>query len=148
MIGNEPPVYLFGDLRVIGRTGINRFNFDVGLDKNFAVKCLETSIDDFTRGRLQEMAREALLAVKYDHHDPLTFYDKSLLVTGFYLGRDGRWLCAERNRVDHLKESKDKYLDYSSHNADSTSDRNALMTLFTWWVDSANTVIDMKKNGK
>ena len=52
------------------------------------------------------------------------------------------------NGVARFRDTFDDYLVYSSHNIDSSHDRDALQTLFTTWVDYIPTVLEILGEAK
>lgn len=137
------PVYRFGDMRITNRNDREQFEFPVWISRDFALKTLDFEMNDFLEHRLQDEASRAIHALGYCKAKPLSFYEDSLLVSGFNIGNNGTWLNVDLSKVAKLKSSDENCLVYNSHNASNNSNRAALTTLLTYWVDSADIVLDM-----
>ena len=144
MVIDYPPVYRFGDLRVGDDLG--GYDFSVGLVRPFVLEVLKAFIDVDIRRHFQEIGEDIIAKCGERYvRNSYSFCDDTLLVNNFSLGREGRWLNVPSSDVEFFCRGKDNYLIYSSHNIDSSHDRNALQTLFTTWVDYVPTVLGMLK---
>lgn len=139
------PVYRFGDMRITNRNNREQFEFPAWISRDFALKTLDFEMTNFIEARLQKEASIAIHALGYCEANPLSFYENSLLVSGFKIGDNGTWLNADLGKVKRLKSSDENCLVYHSHNASNNSNRAALTTIFMYWTDSAEVVLDMRK---
>jgi hypothetical protein len=138
------PVYRFGDLRIRRDNHLGKYDFSVGLARNFVLEVMNTSIDDSFRESFQKIGQDVLAGDNRDKS--YSFHENSLLVVNFGLCREGRWLNVPLDDIVRFRKGDDPYLVYSSHNVDRSHDRNALQTLFTTWVDYVPTALEALKD--
>jgi hypothetical protein len=138
---NGLPVYKFGDLRV--GEGLGKFDFSVGLTRDFALKVMEANISESVESGFQRIGSDLLKNCGYTGSKPFNFYHNSLLVGDFGLGCEDRWLNVPLSRINRFRETNFEYLIFESHNIASSSDRNALQTLFTTWADYVPIAFDV-----
>lgn len=109
------------------------YNFAAFLDRDFAIRMLNSKTAPEERFNLNQIANEELKKHRIATSDPFEFYNNSLLVNQFNIGQGGRWLATVT--LEWINETSTEPVKYSSHNIDSSADAYALLGLFGKWIE-------------
>ena len=112
------------------------YNFDVWLDRKFAMEMLDTKISPETQRRMNQLGVEIATRFGYNSPVPYNFEEDTALVGEFHLGSSGLWLAMDRFARESLEKKihPEKTIIYSSHNVDCSEDEHVLLALFDQWV--------------
>jgi hypothetical protein len=117
---------------------INRYNFAVSLDRDFAREMMKAQIPAERQKKMNEIGNKDLKELGINWLNPYTFYANSCFVNQIYIGRNGVWLstkCNSDNIERLLKKGETKPIEYHSHNVDTSQEAYVLMNLFDKWVN-------------
>jgi len=112
------------------------YNLGIYLDRDFAKEMIKAEIPMEKQNITNKLGYEMLKEKGHDWHHPYFFYGDTAFVIQFSLGENGVWLAVDGLYGESpLKVYKSDNIEYSSHNVDNLSQRNALMALVDLWVE-------------
>jgi hypothetical protein len=127
--------------------GSIRYDFSVFLDKGFAIKAQDFELDPKLRNRLQELGRETIFNKLFKgetYRDPYYFNKDSLLIQGIFVPGTGCHLAIDGFEIDYIKKSTDNVVTYAPHNIDTIYQAYSLASLFSMWVNYAESILKSK----
>jgi len=118
------------------------YGFNIHLDREFARRTKQKTIEDAIQERLNEIEKDNIVKRLFPRSlitPPYHFVDNSLLVSSFHVPGDDCELGLSHVEVESL-DKEDKHsnsVKLHSHNVDNYQQAYALFSLFTNWIDYA-----------
>jgi len=107
------------------------------LDREFANLMVSAKADQTKLQRFNEMLGDLIGRKSFNPH--IQYYEDTALATTFSLGTGGIWLAVDdTNGRNPLEVYRNEPLSYSSHNVDSTSDRDILLRIVNKYIEYAD----------
>ncbi len=137
MINCFKPLYRLVGFNKIHRDISGSCVFSIQLDSNFARKCREYKLSETIYRTLIKNAREILK----DNDVRLSFFEDSLLISSISVSGD--CCCLGIDGRNHDFDKWRDMIEYGGHNIDSKSQAYDLVSLFNYWLDSAEVILEM-----
>ena len=119
----------------------SKADFGVLLDNEFAQMMVSKKLDDKKGLRLNEFIGETIGKRAFNPH--ILFYQDTTLAVQLNTGAGGVCLAVENTSGKNpLEVYVKKSIKYSSHNADTTSDRDVLLRMFDLYVEYSDLIIE------
>lgn len=118
------------------------YGFNINLDREFARKAKQKTIEDKIQERLNEIARDNIVKRLFSSSlvtQPYHFVDNSLLVGSFHVPGDDCELGLSNVEVESLdiENEHSNSVKLHTHNVDNYQQAYTLFSLFTNWIEYA-----------
>ena len=118
-----------------------RSDFGVLLDREFAKMMISKKLDSEKNQRLSNFIRETISKMAFNPH--ILFYKDTALAVQLNTGAGGVWLAVDRTSGRNpLEVYVSEPIKYSSHNVDTTSDRDVLLRIMDIYVEYSELIIE------
>ena len=116
-------------------------NFGVILDREFAKIMVSKKLDDKKILRFNNFIIERISKRAFNPH--IIFYKDTALAVQLNTGYGGVWLSVDNtNGRNPLEVYVNKPIEYSSHNVDTTSNRDVLLRMMDIYVDYSDLITE------
>jgi len=148
MIYPPEPFYVLDDITPRNDISLGRYNINMGIKTDFAMKFLDTELTDFAYNKLEELRNITLKSVglinSKDHRYVFVKnkQDKTSWLLGYcHVEGNACDLGIEGGELDSIinKNYTCNLIEYSSHNVDSMQQSFALLSIWLIWANYACT---------
>lgn len=115
----------------------SHYDIAVTLCKDFAKEMYDLNVPQECLLGLNALAKDQLAFRGYSYNSPLQFQSDSGLLSQVYIGSNGKWLSLDTGGCE---PDFRRNLTFSGHNLDSAHDRDAVLAMFSLWVEYANQI--------
>ena len=118
-----------------------RLDFGVILDREFAEMMVSKKLDGEKILRFNNFVRETISKRAFNPH--ILFYDDTALAVQLNTGSGGVWLTVDSTYGKNpLEVYVDEHIKYSSHNVDTTADRDVLLRMMNIYVEYSDMIAE------
>ena len=118
------------------------FNFSLNLERDFALRALEKKINPDYIKKFQKNGEDILNQIGLKYPSPFQFQNGSCLIGQINIASDGRWIATSIDALYQLKHRDKIDLKYHTHNLDFMTHSYACLSLFTYWLEYAEILME------